>query len=150
MKTEVLWSSKSDEWSTPQYLFDELDREFHFTLDPCADAENHKCDRYYTKEQDGLKQSWGGGGGILQSTLQSDRQVGEESVGRSKSERYDMCLADTRKDRHKMVSRIHTEPCRGAVHQRQTEIRGCDRKCSVSEHGLYILWTGNICKEIEG
>lgn len=60
MKTEVLWSSKSDEWSTPQYLFDELDREFHFTLDPCADAENHKCDRYYTKEQDGLKQSWGG------------------------------------------------------------------------------------------
>lgn len=60
MKTEVLWSSKSDEWSTPQYLFDELDREFRFTLDPCADAENHKCDRYYTKEQDGLKQIWGG------------------------------------------------------------------------------------------
>lgn len=60
MKTETLWSSKTDEWSTPQDLFDELDREFRFTLDACATDENHKCDMYYTQEQDGLKQIWGG------------------------------------------------------------------------------------------
>lgn len=60
MKTETLWSSNSDEWSTPQDFFDELDGEFRFTLDPCATDENHKCDMYYTKEQDGLKQMWGG------------------------------------------------------------------------------------------
>ena len=57
---KVLFSSKRMDWETPQELFNELDREFHFTLDPCATAKTAKCSRYYTKEQDGLKQSWGG------------------------------------------------------------------------------------------
>ena len=57
---KALFSSNDMNWSTPQNLFDELDKEFHFTLDPCADDENHKCDRYYTKEQDGLAQDWSG------------------------------------------------------------------------------------------
>ena len=48
------------EWATPQDFFDELNREFHFTLDPCADQENHKCPLYFTEAQDGLSQSWGG------------------------------------------------------------------------------------------
>jgi site-specific DNA-methyltransferase (adenine-specific) len=60
MKTEVLFSSKSDSWATPQAFFDELDKEFHFDLDPCADDQNHKCPLYFTKEQDGLKQDWSG------------------------------------------------------------------------------------------
>ena len=60
MKHSVLFSSQSDEWSTPKEVFEELDREFHFTLDPCATAENTKCLKYYTKDQDGLKNSWGG------------------------------------------------------------------------------------------
>lgn len=42
------------------YIYIFLDEEFHFTLDACATEENHKCDRYFTKEQDGLKQDWGG------------------------------------------------------------------------------------------
>jgi site-specific DNA-methyltransferase (adenine-specific) len=57
---KALFSSKSDEWATPQYLFDELNKEFHFDIDACATDENHKCDVYYTKEQDGLKMEWGG------------------------------------------------------------------------------------------
>lgn len=57
---KVLFSSKRMDWETPQELFNELDREFHFTLDPCATAKTAKCSRYYTKEKDGLKQSWGG------------------------------------------------------------------------------------------
>lgn len=56
----VLFSSNSDEWSTPQNLFDSLDAEFGFDLDPCATDENHKCKRYFTKEQDGILQNWGG------------------------------------------------------------------------------------------
>ena len=28
--------SKKDEWGTPQKLFDELDKKYNFTLDPCA------------------------------------------------------------------------------------------------------------------
>ena len=30
MVDKVLFSHKSDEWETPQELFDELDKEFHF------------------------------------------------------------------------------------------------------------------------
>lgn len=57
---KVHFSTGKDDWGTPQDLFDALDREFGFTLDPCADDNNHKCDKYYTKEQDGLAQSWEG------------------------------------------------------------------------------------------
>lgn len=60
MNTDVMWSSKSCNWATPQDFFDKLNEEFHFTLDPCADEHNHKCDKYYTIEQDGLKQDWSG------------------------------------------------------------------------------------------
>lgn len=60
MKNDVMWSSKTMDWSTPQDFFDKLNEEFHFTLDPCADGLNHKCDKYYTEEQDGLKQDWSG------------------------------------------------------------------------------------------
>ena len=57
---ETMFSSASDDWSTPQDFFDELDKEFDFTLDPCASEANHKCEKFYTKEQDGLLQNWGG------------------------------------------------------------------------------------------
>lgn len=60
MNTDVMFSSKTDLWETPQSFFDELDREFHFDLDVCALPENAKCVRYYTPEQDGLSQPWKG------------------------------------------------------------------------------------------
>ena len=52
--------SNSDEWATPQDLFNELNAEFNFNLDPCATNDNHKCEKYYTAKDDGLKISWGG------------------------------------------------------------------------------------------
>lgn len=55
-----MFSQKTDQWATPQEFYDQLNDEFHFTLDPCADESNHKCDKYYTKEQDGLSQDWSG------------------------------------------------------------------------------------------
>lgn len=60
MNTDVMFSSKTDQWETPQDLFDELNNEFGFTLDPCADDNNHKCKKYFTKEIDGLSQCWKG------------------------------------------------------------------------------------------
>ena len=57
---KVLFSSNSDEWSTPQNIYSSLNTEFGFNLDPCATNENHKCERYFTKEQNGLLQNWGG------------------------------------------------------------------------------------------
>lgn len=60
MNTEVMFSNKSNEWPTPQAFFDELDKEFHFTLDPCSTHENAKCANHYTIEDDGLSKNWGG------------------------------------------------------------------------------------------
>ena len=56
-----LFSSNSNEWATPKNFFEELNKEFNFTLDPCATKENAKCKKYFTKEENGLIKKWGGG-----------------------------------------------------------------------------------------
>ena len=53
-KMKVHYSSTTNEWATPDDLFEALDKEFKFTLDPCATDDNHKCKKYYTKETNGL------------------------------------------------------------------------------------------------
>jgi len=58
MNTDVMFSSKTDLWPTPQSFFDELNAEFNFTLDPCATQDNAKCAKYYTKDDDGLAHDW--------------------------------------------------------------------------------------------
>lgn len=58
--TPVLYSSRSELWETPKWLFDELNEEFNFTVDVCALPENAKCKNFYTPEQDGLKMPWSG------------------------------------------------------------------------------------------
>ena len=55
-----LFTSKTDLWTTPQDFFAKLNDEFNFELDVCANDDNHKCDKYYTKEHDGLSQKWSG------------------------------------------------------------------------------------------
>ena len=55
-----LFSSAKPDWATPEARFEQLDREFHFTLDGCATAANAKCPRFFAPEQDGLLQDWGG------------------------------------------------------------------------------------------
>lgn len=58
--TSGLMSSLTDNWATPLSVFQQLDKEFGFTLDVCASEENHKCERYFSKEDDALKQDWKG------------------------------------------------------------------------------------------
>lgn len=60
MNTNLMFSSKTDQWATPQRFFDELNNEFHFDLDPCADEINHKCEKYFNASENGLLQNWGG------------------------------------------------------------------------------------------
>lgn len=56
----VMFSSKKQDWETPQDTFDELDKEFHFTLDPCCTEKTAKCKKFYTKKDNGLRLSWRG------------------------------------------------------------------------------------------
>lgn len=57
---QVMFSSKSNDWSTPQDFFNELNDEFHFDIDLCADESNHKCDKYFSISDNSLEQDWEG------------------------------------------------------------------------------------------
>jgi len=46
------------DWRTPKEFFQQLDQEFHFTVDVAADSTNALCSRYYDLSHNGLKQSW--------------------------------------------------------------------------------------------
>jgi len=56
----VMFSSKSNDWATPQDFYNQLDAEFEFTLDPCASQASAKCSSFYTADDDGLSKDWGG------------------------------------------------------------------------------------------
>jgi phage N-6-adenine-methyltransferase len=60
MTSKVHFSSKTDVWETPAELFARLDAEFNFTLDVCALPENAKVHKFYTPQQNGLRQRWSG------------------------------------------------------------------------------------------
>lgn len=53
---KLMFSSKTVEWGTPKELYNMLDQEFHFTLDPCP---LRGQDGYPSENQkDGLSMSW--------------------------------------------------------------------------------------------
>lgn len=60
MNKELMFSSKDQTWETPWSFFRKIDDEFGFDLDVCATSETAKCDNYFDKEVDGLKQDWEG------------------------------------------------------------------------------------------
>jgi phage N-6-adenine-methyltransferase len=68
MKSGVHFTSKTDDWATPQYVVDFAARRFGllvgnhggFDLDVCASDSNHKAPEYYTANDDGLQQAWSG------------------------------------------------------------------------------------------
>jgi phage N-6-adenine-methyltransferase len=55
----IHFRSNSDEWATPQDIFDKLNGEYGpFKLDVAATPENTKCARFYSRDDDGLTQPW--------------------------------------------------------------------------------------------
>lgn len=54
MLNNALFTNNSDKWTTPQNLYDELNKEFNFTLDVCASKENTKCKKYFTQKDNAL------------------------------------------------------------------------------------------------
>ncbi len=58
---QLMFSSKTDQWSTPQEFFDKLNWRFGpFDLDPCANSHNTKCANFFTEAEDGLSKDWEG------------------------------------------------------------------------------------------
>lgn len=56
----VHFSSATDLWATPADFFARLNEIYHFDTDVCATADNAKCPRFFTKDDDGLSQEWTG------------------------------------------------------------------------------------------
>ena len=56
---DIIKTSNKDDWETPQKLFEELDKKYFFTLDPCATPNNAKCENFLTREDNGLTTDWG-------------------------------------------------------------------------------------------
>jgi site-specific DNA-methyltransferase (adenine-specific) len=56
-----VWNrSQSHDWRTPPALFEALDRQYHFTVDAAADADNALCSHYWTEADNALVQCWAG------------------------------------------------------------------------------------------
>ena len=137
----VLFSSATEEWATPQDVFDVLDGEFHFTLDPCSTDKNAKCAKHYTKEQDGLAQDWTG-----------ERVFCNPPYGREMPKWIAKCAehgmrggccgyVNSCKNRHKGFSRIHIPQGRDSLHPGAAEIRGRKEQRSVPVDGGCV-WAG--------
>ena len=60
MNTDLMFSSATDMWATPQDFFDRLNTVFRFNVDVCALPDNAKCGEYFTPDMDGLAQPWQG------------------------------------------------------------------------------------------
>lgn len=89
-----MFSSENEVWATPQDFYNKLDEEFDFDLDPCAIPENAKCETFFTPEEDGLKQNWGGVFCVLQSSIRTkDQRLGGEMLSRIKETRNSGCNA---------------------------------------------------------
>ena len=56
----VHFSSEKMDWETPQKFFNELNDQYNFTLDVASNGTNAKTEKYFTKEDDGLKKEWKG------------------------------------------------------------------------------------------
>jgi site-specific DNA-methyltransferase (adenine-specific) len=60
-KTQTtMFSNNTDMWATPQEFYDGLNKRYNFTLDPCATAQNTKCPKFFTEQDNGLTQDWSG------------------------------------------------------------------------------------------
>lgn len=56
---QLFGSSKTDEWETPNYVYNDLDKEFNFDMDACASDKNFKHPNYYSIFDNALLQDWG-------------------------------------------------------------------------------------------
>ena len=90
-----MFSSTTDLWETPQGFFDRLSREFNFSTDVCATDDNHKCQKYYTKETDGLQQKWSG---VCWMNPPYGREIGKWVEKAYKSNAVVVCLVPARTD----------------------------------------------------
>ena len=94
----IHFSSASDDWETPQHLFDQLNDDYKFDIDVRASEKNAKCKNYYTIEDDGLSKNWTG---VCWMNPPYGREIGKwmrKAYESSKSGSTVVCLVPARTD----------------------------------------------------
>ena len=129
-------SSKSVEWATPKEFFAQLDKEFHFNLDPCSTHENAKCEKHYTIEEDGLSQDWGGVGYSAILLTEGKSPSGSESATmRAGSLILSLSCSSLQGRTHRISTIISTE------RRRKSDSSEADCISTTAKKGLHsLLW----------
>ena len=116
MNTAVMFSSETDLWATPQDFYDNLNKEFNFTLDPCATSENAKCEKYFTIKENGLNQDW-----------QGEAVFCNPPYGRAIKDWVKKCYEESKKENTKVVmlipARTDTKYFHKYIYHKAKEIR---------------------------
>lgn len=128
--TPGLTSSNTDEWPTPDYLFDELNKEFNFNLDVCATDHNHKCDQYFTKEIDGLSQDWKGVCWMNPPYGRTINQWLKKAVISARGGGY-RSMSNSSKDRHALVERLCSLCIRVEIYHRACKVWKIKNRSSI-------------------
>lgn len=113
MVNNALFTSNTEERYTPKDFFEEINKEFKFTLDPCATKENHKCEKFYTKEDDWLKQNRDNEIVFCNPPYWKEikKRVEKGSLARGGS-RY----ASSSKNRYQTISRLYLQEIRNQIY----------------------------------
>lgn len=121
----VHFSSETCEWYTPQDFFDKLNEEFGFDLDVCATAENAKCQKFFTKKDNGLSRKWTG---MCWMNPPYGREIGKWVQKAYESSLWgDSGLLGSGQNRYEVVPGLLPAPRRGTVCTRQVEVwRVCE------------------------
>lgn len=138
MNNDLMFSSKTDLWETPQDFFDKLNRRFQFETDVCALPENAKCARYFTPEQDGLKQEWTG---VCWMNPPYGREIGKWVKKAYESAEQNLatvvCLLPARTD----TAWFHDYALRGQIDfvRGRLKFGGGKKQRAVPQYGSYFL-----------
>ena len=138
MMNQAIYSSATVEWETPQDVFDRLNDEFHFTLDPCCTHENAKCKKHYTKAENGLTQDWTGETVYCNPPYGREMPKWIEKCADHAKRGGDGGYADSSPDGHQSVSQMDLPPCGNPFPQRAIEIRQQQELSAVSFHDCSV------------
>lgn len=135
MLNSWMFTSKTDMRATPQDFFDKLNDEFKFNLDPCATPENAKCEKYFTKEDDGLSKSRDNQNVFCNPPYW--REI-KNRVQKAYFTRGGGRYAFTRENGHKPISWFYLEKIRNSLYKMTLEIWLKQKFCTISVNGCYI------------
>jgi site-specific DNA-methyltransferase (adenine-specific) len=135
----VHFSSETNEWATPQSVFEALDREFGFTLDPCSTDLNCKCENHYTAADNGLMKDWGRH--VVFMNPPYGREIGRwmaKALGASRCGATVVCLVPARTD----TAWWHNCAVYGEVRFVKGRIKFGDGKCGAPFPSAIVIFYG--------